>query len=134
MNNLGDTERFGAEFAETLQPGAVVALTGDLGTGKTTLTKAIARGLGVTEELSSPTFNVVKEYRSGRMPLYHFDVYRVSDPDELFELGFDEYLHGQGVCLIEWADLVEDLLPEDCFRIGLSCGGCEDERIVELSC
>ena len=134
INNIEETNALGAELAEGLKAGNVVALIGDLGTGKTTLTKAIAKGLGVAEELSSPTFNVVKEYRSGRLPLYHFDVYRINDPDELFELGFDEYLHGDGVCLIEWADLVEDLLPEDCLKINISFGNSEDERVIELSC
>ena len=134
LKNLEDTQRYGRELAERLGPGSVIALVGDLGTGKTTLSKAVAKGLGVAEELSSPTFNVVKEYRSGRLPLYHFDVYRVNDPDELFELGFDEYLHGKGVCLIEWADLIEDILPADRIDIKLSFGENEDERTAELTC
>ncbi|MBR6352364.1 MAG: tRNA (adenosine(37)-N6)-threonylcarbamoyltransferase complex ATPase subunit type 1 TsaE [Firmicutes bacterium] len=134
LKNLNDTEMFGRELAEGLVPGSVVAMTGDLGTGKTTLAKAVAKGLGVKEELSSPTFTVVREYRSGRLPLYHFDVYRVYDPDELFELGFDEYIHGNGVCLIEWADLIEDLLPAERVDVKISFGENEDERTVELKC
>ncbi|MBR3296474.1 MAG: tRNA (adenosine(37)-N6)-threonylcarbamoyltransferase complex ATPase subunit type 1 TsaE [Firmicutes bacterium] len=134
LKNLNDTEVFGRELAEGLVPGSVVAMTGDLGTGKTTLAKAVAKGLGVKEELSSPTFTVVREYRSGRLPLYHFDVYRVYDPDELFELGFDEYIHGNGVCLIEWADLIEDLLPTERVDVKISFGENEDERTVELKC
>lgn len=134
LKNLNDTEVFGKELAEGLVPGSVVAMTGDLGTGKTTLAKAVAKGLGVKEELSSPTFTVVREYRSGRLPLYHFDVYRVYDPDELFELGFDEYIHGNGVCLIEWADLIEDLLPSERVDVKISFGENEDERTVELKC
>ncbi len=126
------TERFGAALAARLAAGDVVALTGDLGAGKTTLTKAVARGLGVTETLTSPTFTIVQEYESGRLPLYHFDVYRVHDEDELFEIGFDDYLNAGGICLIEWADLIEELLPERTIRIALSYGKSENERICEI--
>ena len=133
LKNTEDTEALGRRVAERLAPGSVVALTGPLGAGKTTLAQAIARGLCVTERLSSPTFTIVQEYESGRLPLYHFDVYRVHDEDELFEIGFEEYLHGQGVCLVEWADLVEDLLPEETLRVELSYGEGEDERVCCLS-
>ena len=128
-----DTEALGKRLADLLVPGSVVALTGPLGAGKTALTQAVARGLGVTERLSSPTFTVVQEYRSGRIPLYHFDVYRVNDPDDLFELGFEEYLHGDGACFIEWADLVEDMLPEDTIYVRLDYGGWEEERTCEIT-
>ena len=132
LKNESETAAFGARLAEEIKPGTVIALTGDLGAGKTTLTKAIARGLGVTETLTSPTFTIVQEYESGRMPVYHFDVYRVHDEDEMFELGFDDYLHGKGVCLIEWAELVEDLLPEGTCWLKLEYGGSEDERICTI--
>jgi tRNA threonylcarbamoyladenosine biosynthesis protein TsaE len=132
LKNEEDTAALGASIAEGLKPGAVIALTGDLGAGKTTLTKAVARALGVTETLTSPTFTIVQEYESGRMPVYHFDVYRVHGEDDLFELGFDDYLHGKGVCLIEWADLIEDLLPKDAMRIRLEYGANEDERICTI--
>ena len=132
LKNEEDTAALGASIAEGLKPGAVRALTGDLGAGKTTLTKAVARALGVTETLTSPTFTIVQEYESGRMPVYHFDVYRVHGEDDLFELGFDDYLHGRGVCLIEWADLIEDLLPKDAMRIRLEYGAHEDERICTI--
>ncbi len=132
LHDLKETERFGSALAERLAAGDVVALTGDLGAGKTTLAKAVARGLGVTETLTSPTFTIVQEYETGRLPLYHFDVYRVHDEDELFEIGFDDYLHAGGVCLIEWADLISDLLPERTIRIALSYGGSENERICEI--
>ena len=132
LKNESETAAFGARLAEEIKPGTVIALTGDIGAGKTTLTKAIARGLGVTETLTSPTFTIVQEYESGRMPVYHFDVYRVHDEDEMFELGFDDYLHGKGVCLIEWAELVEDLLPEGTCWLKLEYGSSEDERICTI--
>ena len=90
----------GLELAAALEPGDIIAMVGNLGTGKTTLSKYIAEGLGVTEALSSPTFNIVKEYRSGRLPLFHFDVYRLSSGDDLVDIGAEDYLYGDGVCLI----------------------------------
>ena len=112
--------------------GDVIALIGDLGTGKTTLTKYIAEGLGITEYITSPTFNIIKEYRSGRLPLFHFDVYRIADVDEMFEIGYEEYFFGDGVCVIEWADIVEEIIPEDALTIRISMGGSENERIYEI--
>ena len=132
IKGLEKTEEFGKEFAESLGPGSVVALIGPLGAGKTTLAKSIAKGLGVTETLTSPTFTIVQEYESGRLPLYHFDVYRVSDEEELFEMGFEEYLHRGGVCLIEWADLIEDMLPPGTVTLRLDYGENDDERTVEI--
>ncbi|MCQ2553024.1 MAG: tRNA (adenosine(37)-N6)-threonylcarbamoyltransferase complex ATPase subunit type 1 TsaE [Clostridia bacterium] len=132
LYNLSDTEKFGAEFAAQLKPNSVIALVGNLGAGKTTLTKAIAKGLGVTETISSPTFTIVCEYETGRLPLYHFDVYRVNDEDELFEMGFEEYFTKGGVCLIEWADLVMDFLPEDTIVLRLEYGENEDERTITI--
>lgn len=134
LKNTEDTELLGRRIAEGLEPGDAVALTGPLGAGKTTLAQAIARGLCVSERMASPTFTIVQEYRSGKLPLFHFDVYRVSDPDELFEIGFDEYLHAGGVCLIEWADLIEDVMPEDTIWIRLEYGENEDERVCEIRC
>ena len=120
----------GEKLAKEAVPGQVIALVGDLGTGKTTLTKAIAKGLGIEEPITSPTFTIVHEYHSGRMPLYHFDVYRLGDPDEMFELGYEEYFYGEGLCVVEWADLVADLLPEEARIFRLEYGSSEDERIV----
>ncbi len=134
LHSTKETEEFGSALAGVLAPNTVIALTGDLGAGKTTLTKSIAKGLGVTETLTSPTFTIVCEYESGRLPLYHFDVYRVSDADELFEIGFEDYFTKGGVCIIEWANLLEDgLLPENTLSISLSYGEGEEERIVNLS-
>lgn len=127
-----DTERFGYELGQKVEPGTVIALIGDLGTGKTTLTKSIARGLGVTETITSPTFNIVKEYRSGRLPLFHFDVYRIGDIDEMFEIGYEEYFFGDGVCVIEWADIIEEIIPEDAMVIRIDYGASEGERIYEI--
>ena len=109
-----------------------MALTGDLGTGKTTLTKAIAAGLGVTDVITSPTFNIVKQYDSGRLPLYHFDVYRIGDVDEMYEIGYEEYFFGDGVCVIEWADLIEEIIPDDAVRIEIEYGEKEGERIYRF--
>ena len=133
LKNEQETKEFGKKLAESLEAGATIALIGDLGAGKTTLTKAIASGLGVGEVLTSPTFTIVCEYDSGRLPLYHFDVYRVHDSEELFEIGFEDYLHRGGVCLIEWANLLEEgLLPENTMTIKMEYGEGETERILTI--
>ena len=132
LKNETDTRALGAKLAAQMEPDQVCALIGDLGTGKTTLAKAIARGFGVTETLTSPTFTIVQEYETGRLPLYHFDVYRVNDEDELFEIGLEDYFHKGGVCLIEWADLIEDLLPEGTVTVRLAYGEEEGERICSI--
>ncbi len=134
LANQQETREFGMELGRRVSAGTVIALIGDLGTGKTTLTKAIAQGLGVQEMITSPTFTIVREYHSGRLPLFHFDVYRVTDEEEMYELGYEEFFYGDGVCVIEWADLIEELLPEDAIRITLKPGGNEGERIVECIC
>lgn len=126
--NEKETQAFGEQIGQTASAGTVIALIGDLGTGKTTLTKSIARGLGVTETVTSPTFNIIREYRSGRIPLYHFDVYRIADPDEMYELGYEEYFYGDGLCVVEWADMIEELLPEDAVIIHIDRGASEEER------
>ena len=128
-----ETYAFGAKLAESLKPGTVIAMVGDLGTGKTTLTKAIAKGLGVEDTITSPTFTIVKEYEDGKMPLYHFDVYRIGDIDEMYELGYEEYFYGQGVCIVEWADIIEELIPEDAMRINIEYGANEGERIYQCT-
>ena len=107
-----DTFRLGFQMAEKAAPGDVIALLGDLGVGKTVFTKGFAAGLGIQEDISSPTFTILQLYEEGRLPLYHFDVYRISDPEEMMEVGWDDYVYGNGVCLIEWANLIEEILPE----------------------
>ena len=133
IKNEEETRRFGLDLAHELKAGDVVALMGDLGTGKTALTRYIAEGLGITARVNSPTFTIVKEYRESRLPLFHFDVYRVSDPDELFNIGADEYFYGDGVCVVEWADLIEELLPEYTRYIYIEYGPKEGERIYKCS-
>ena len=129
LHSEQEVTEYGIRLGEEAMPGQVIALTGDLGAGKTTLTKAIARGLDVSEMITSPTFTIVKEYRSGRLPLFHFDVYRIGDIDEMYELGYEEYFYGDGLCVIEWADLIEELIPEDALRISIAYGSSEEERI-----
>ena len=107
-----ETEKIGYDTAIKALPGQVYCLSGDLGVGKTVFTRGFARGLGIDEHITSPTFTIINEYE-GRLPLYHFDVYRVADPEEMGYIGCDEYFFGNGVCLIEWAELIEDIIPEN---------------------
>ena len=107
-----ETFETGKKLGEKAVPGQVFTLTGDLGVGKTVFTQGLARGLGIQEPVSSPTFTIVQVYEEGRLPFYHFDVYRIGDVEEMDEVGFDDYIMGEGVSLIEWADLIEEILPE----------------------
>lgn len=107
-----ETFETGRKLGEKAVPGQVVTLMGDLGVGKTVFTQGLARGLEITEPVSSPTFTIVQVYEEGRLPFYHFDVYRIGDVEEMDEVGFDDYIMGDGVSLIEWADLIEEILPE----------------------
>lgn len=117
VSNLEETTEIGHLLGTLLNPGDIVCLTGDLGTGKTHITKGIAKGLGVIDHITSPTFTIVNEYDSGRLKLYHFDVYRVSDPDEIYAIGFDDYIFSDGVSIIEWANYIEEILPKDFLHI-----------------
>ena len=116
-NSPEETLALGEEFGRKAEKGLIIALTGDLGVGKTLFSKGFAKGLGITEPVSSPTFTIVKVYEGGRLPFYHFDVYRISDPDEMDEIGFDEFIFGDGASLIEWADLIDEIIPEEAVRI-----------------
>ncbi len=107
-----ETYELGRKIGEQAERGAVFALSGDLGAGKTVFTKGLASGLGVTEHVSSPTFTILQVYEGGRCPFYHFDVYRIGDISEMDEIGYEDCFYGEGVCLVEWADLVKELLPE----------------------
>lgn len=133
IKNEEETRAFGLELGASLRKGDIVALIGDLGTGKTALTKYIAQGLGIRDTITSPTFTIVQEYRQGRLPLYHFDVYRIGDPEEMYELGYEEYFYGDGVCVIEWADLIEELLPEYTKTIRIEYGKNQEERIYQCT-
>lgn len=129
-----ETEQFAADLAAKALPGDVYTLTGDLGVGKTIFAKGFAKGLGIMEPVTSPTFTIVQEYLSGRLPLYHFDVYRIGDPDEMEETGFYDYIDRGGVVLIEWAELIEDVLPENRTEITISkdLAGDDDYRLIEV--
>ena len=126
------TELFGREFAGSLISGDIIALTGDLGAGKTCLTRGIAGGLGSSSHVSSPTFTIVNEYDGGRLMLFHFDTYRLSGPDDFLMSGLDEYFYRGGVCVIEWSDIIEELLPEGTIKMKITGDG--SERIFECSC
>lgn len=108
---MEDTYQLGMELGEKAKAGEVYCLLGDLGTGKTVFTQGFAKGLGIEEPVNSPTFTIVQVYEEGRLPFYHFDVYRIEDIDEMQEIGYEDYFYGQGVCLIEWSNLIEELLP-----------------------
>ena len=114
-----DTFAFGKKLGEAAEPGTVYTLVGDLGVGKTVLTQGLAEGLGITEAVNSPTFTILQVYEEGRLPLYHFDVYRIGDVDEMDEIGYNEMVYGDGVCLIEWANLIEEILPDTYTRIDI---------------
>lgn len=129
-----ETIKFAANLAAKSKPGDVYTLTGDLGVGKTVFAKGFAKGLGVTEPVTSPTFTIVQEYLSGRLPFFHFDVYRIADPDEMEETGFYDYLDRGGVVLIEWAELIEDILPfpRTSIKIEKDLNGDNDYRLITV--
>lgn len=115
--SAADTFAYGKVLGEKAAPGEVYTLVGDLGVGKTVFTQGFAAGLGITEPVNSPTFTILQSYEEGRMPLYHFDVYRIGDVEEMEEIGYEDCFYGDGVCLIEWADLIREILPEDSIHI-----------------
>lgn len=115
--NAEETFKLGVKIGEQARPGEIYTLNGDLGVGKTVFTQGVARGLGIEEPVNSPTFTIVQVYEEGRMPFYHFDVYRIGDIEEMEEIGYDDYFFGNGICLIEWAELIQELLPETMISI-----------------
>ena len=132
-NSPAETEDAGASLAARLEPGSVIAFTGDLGAGKTAFTRGLARGLGVTERVTSPTFTIVNEYEGGRLPLFHFDMYRLGSSDELFDIGWGDYLCRGGICAVEWSENIEDALEEDAIRVDIRRGEYDDQRIITIS-
>ena len=111
-NSAKETFELGKQLGEKAVPGQVFTLIGDLGVGKTVFTQGVAKGLGITEPISSPTFTIVQVYEEGRLPFYHFDVYRIGDIEEMDEIGYEDYFYGNGICFIEWANLIEEILPK----------------------
>lgn len=112
-----ETHALGAKIGKNAKPGDVYTLTGDLGVGKTVFTQGIAEGLGITESVCSPTFTIVQVYEEGRLPFYHFDVYRIGDIEEMDEIGYEDYFYGDGLCMIEWANLIEEILPAERYDV-----------------
>ncbi len=127
-----ETEGVGEALAHTLEPGAVIAFTGDLGAGKTAFTRGLARGLGVTDRVTSPTFTIVNEYTGGRLPLFHFDMYRLESSDELFDIGWEDYLRRGGVCAVEWSEKVSDALS-GALEIDIRRGEGENDRVITVT-
>ena len=115
-----ETYDLGKKIGSHAKAGEVYTLVGDLGVGKTVFTQGLAKGLGIEEPISSPTFTIVQVYDDGRLPFYHFDVYRIADVEEMDEIGYEDYFFGDGVCLIEWAELIRDILPEQCVEVTIT--------------
>ena len=127
-----ETEQLGERLGAALKPGSVIAYTGDLGAGKTAFTRGLAIGLQVPERVTSPTFNIVNEYQGGRLPLFHFDMYRLGGADELFDIGWEDYLARNGVCAVEWSENVEEALEEGTIRIDIRRGENDNQRRISI--
>ena len=128
-NSPSQTEVFAARLAEHLIPGTVIAYRGDLGAGKTAFTRGLAKGLGITESVTSPTYTIVNEYLSGKMPLFHFDMYRLRSSDDLFDIGWEDYLERGGICAVEWSENVPEAM-EDALVITIEKTGEDSRRIT----
>ena len=131
-SSVKETEDVGAGLAQRLAPGAVVAFTGDLGAGKTAFVRGMARGLGVADRVTSPTFTIVNEYGDGRLPLFHFDMYRLGGSDELFDIGWEDYLARGGICAVEGSEIVDDALDADCIRVDIRRGADDSQRVITI--
>ena len=130
VNSVSETEALGSRLGRLLGPGAVIAYTGDLGAGKTAFTRGLAAGLEIPERVTSPTFNIVHEYEGGRLPLFHFDMYRLGSSDELFDIGWEDYLARGGVCAVEWSENVDDALEAGCVRVDIRRGETDSQRLI----
>ena len=127
-----ETEALGCRLAQRLKPGDVIAFTGDLGAGKTAFTRGLARGLGVTERVTSPTFTIVNEYEGGRLPLFHFDMYRLHSAEELFDIGWEDFLSRGGICPVEWSENIQEALEPGTVYVDIRRGQGEQERIISI--
>ncbi len=127
-----ETRLLGQRLARVLEPGAVVAFTGDLGAGKTAFVSGMAKGLGIEERVTSPTFTIVNEYEGGRLPLFHFDMYRLGSADELFDIGWEDYLARDGVCAVEWTEHVAEAMEDDAIRVSIRRGEDDNSRVIEI--
>ena len=127
-----ETRALGERLARALGPGAVVAFTGDLGAGKSAFISGMARGLGIQEPVTSPTFTIVNEYEGGRLPLFHFDMYRLGSADELFHIGWEDYLARGGVCAVEWSENVAEAMEDDALRVDMARGEDENSRVIRI--
>lgn len=131
-NNEEETQQLGERLAGALKPGAVIAFTGDLGAGKTAFTRGLAHGLGIEERVTSPTFTIVNEYEGGRLPLFHFDMYRLGSSEELYDIGWEDYLARGGVCAVEWSENIDDALEQDTIRVDIRRGEHDGQRLIEI--
>ncbi len=131
-NSAEETEALGERLAACLKPGDVVAYTGDLGAGKTAFTRGLARGLGVTDRVTSPTFTIVNEYEGGRLPLFHFDLYRMESPEELFDIGWEDYLARGGVCAVEWSEHAGGAFEEEPIWVDIRRGERDGQRVISI--
>ncbi len=127
-----ETRALGARLADALKGGEVIAFTGDLGAGKTAFVSGMAQALGVDERVTSPTFTIVNEYEGGRLPLFHFDMYRLGSADELFHIGWEDYLARGGVCAVEWSENVDEAIEDDAIRISINRGEDENSRVITI--
>ena len=132
-HSAAETEALGCRLGCALAPGTVIAYRGGLGMGKTAFTRGLARGLGITERITSPTFTIVNEYLGGRLPLFHFDMYRLGSSEELYEIGWEDYLARGGVCAVEWSEQVSGALPEDAVWVDIARGDNENDRIITIT-
>jgi len=131
IEDIKKTEELGETLGKLLNGGEIICMTGDLGAGKTTLSQSIAKGLDINDYVTSPTFTIINEYY-GRHPLYHFDVYRINDVDEMYDLGYEDYFYGDGITIIEWANIIEDILPKERLNIDIKRGDYADSREVQI--
>lgn len=131
-HSAAETRVVGRRLAEKLGPGSIVAFTGDLGAGKTAFTGGMAEGLGITDRVTSPTFNLVNEYEGGRIPLFHFDLYRLDSADELFDIGWEDYLVRGGVCAVEWSERAVEAMEGDVIRVHIARGSEDNCRVITV--